>query len=71
MPEVTEIPVCIPGQPVTGCCLVAIPNTSSWAVACPTTAGAPPALPSVSPGGLLVSAALLGAVGVALVRRWR
>ncbi len=64
-----DIPICQPDMTV--CCLTQIPNTSTWAVACPTAAGVPPALPAVSPGGLLVSAALLGAAGAILVRRWR
>lgn len=55
-----------------GCCLVAIPDTSTWQTVCATSPGGPlgPAtVPAVSPVGFGVLVALIVVVGVRVVRR--
>jgi hypothetical protein len=62
------VPTCGPGDPVLGCCSVAIPNTSEWQVVCASPSGGPPSVPSLLPwAGTLLAALLI----VAALRRLR
>lgn len=61
---------CPTSGPIEGCCLVAVPNTSQWAVAC---AGgqwgpAPAVIPTLTTWGALVFCALLVAVALRKLR---
>lgn len=55
----TPIPTCGPGEPVTGCCLLQIPNTSEWGVVC-ASPSVPAAVPALTEwGGLLLGLLLV------------
>lgn len=54
------LPPCVPGEPVTGCCLLPIPNTSEWQVVCASGTQAPDSIPTLTLwGGLLLGLALV------------
>lgn len=56
------LPPCGPGDPVLGCCLLQIPNTSEWQVVCTSSTPAPATIPTLSPwGGIVLGLALLAA----------
>ena len=50
--------------PVEGCCLLAIPNTSSWQVVCSGSVGVQTAVPTLSEWGLITLALALAAVAI-------
>lgn len=53
------LPPCGPGDPVLGCCLLQIPNTSSWEVVCTNSTPAPATIPTLSAGGMALCAVLI------------
>lgn len=56
---------------IDGCCSSFVPNVSTWEIACasPSGPGGPTAVPAVEPAGLLLSAALIAAAALPLLRR--
>ena len=57
------LPPCGPGDPVLGCCLLAVPNASEWQVVCASpTAPEPATIPTLSLwGGIVLGLALVAA----------
>ena len=54
--------------PVEGCCLLAVPNTSSWQVVCSGSVGAPTVIPTLSEWGLVALALALAFVALRRVK---
>ena len=63
-----ELPLCPPSGEITGCCLLAVPNTSTWQVVCTNTTSAPAAVPTLTAWAGILFAVLLV---VAVFRRLR
>ena len=59
---------CPPTGPVEGCCLLAIPNTSSWQVVCSGSVGVPTVIPTLSEWGLMALALALAFVAIRRVK---
>lgn len=57
---------CTANGPVTGCCLLAVPNTSSWQVVCASPSAAPTAVPMTTTTG-----AVLLAIALCLIACWK
>lgn len=62
------LPVCTPNAPPAGCCLVAIPNTSGWAVACAGASSGAATIPTLTETGALLFGVLLVAVAMRRLR---
>lgn len=62
------LPLCPPSGEITGCCLVAVPNTSTWRVVCPNTTSAPAAIPGLTMWAGVLFAVLLVAVAMRRLR---
>ena len=61
-PQPGGIPPCGPGDPVLGCCLLQIPNTSEWQVVCTNSTPGPATIPTLSLwGGIVLCLALVAA----------
>jgi len=54
-----DYPPCPTSGPITGCCTVAIPNTSQFAVVCPGTATQTAAVPTLSYVSMALFAVLI------------
>ena len=54
--------------PVEGCCLLAIPNTSSWQVVCSGSVGVLTVIPTLSEWGLVALALALAFVALRRVK---
>ena len=54
--------------PVEGCCLLAVPNTSSWQVVCSGSVGAPTVIPTLSEWGQLALSLALAFVAIRRVK---
>lgn len=66
------IPYCVDGVAPDGCCLLAVPNTSEWHVACASTAGQPTAatVPTLSWFGMALLAAGIATVAARRLAGW-
>ncbi len=63
-----EIQPCPPSGEIASCCLLAVPNTSTWQVVCPNATAAPAAVPTLTAwAGVLLTVLLV----VAAFRRLR
>ena len=59
---------CPTAGPVEGCCLLAIPNTSSWQVVCSGGVGVPTVIPTLSEWGLMALSLALAFVAIRRVK---
>lgn len=62
------LPVCTPDAPPVGCCLVAIPNTSEWAVVCASPTSNVATVPALTEAGALLFGVLLIAAAMRSLR---
>lgn len=61
---------CPPSGPLEGCCLLQVPNTSSWQVVCTTVSGGPPAaVPAMSTTSVVLMAVTLALAALMTLRR--
>lgn len=59
---------CVAGEPVNGCCLLAVPNTSEWQVVCANNYQ-PNNVPMTSSVGTVILIAAIGAAAIASIVR--
>jgi len=64
----TPLPICTPNASQAGCCLVAIPNTSEWAVACASPSSSAANVPALTETGALLFGVLLVAAAMRSLR---